>query len=128
MGLSRQEVADRLIALGNALASGSEIELSAGGDTLKLGVASHVDWELELEIDGDETELEMEISGPTTRRVTPSGTPHRATATRHPTRPILHRPPIPHRPPRNPARRAADVPARSPQPDRTIRAPPAASV
>ena len=59
--LSRQEVADRLIALGNALASGSEIELSSGGDTLKLGVASAVNWELEIEIDGDETELEIEI-------------------------------------------------------------------
>ncbi len=59
--LSRQEVADRLIALGNALASGSEIELSSSGDTLKLGVASHVNWELEIEIDGDETELEIEI-------------------------------------------------------------------
>jgi amphi-Trp domain-containing protein len=59
--LSRQEVADRLIALGNALASGSEIELSSGGDTLKLGVAGHVNWELEIEIDGDETELEIEI-------------------------------------------------------------------
>jgi amphi-Trp domain-containing protein len=59
--LSRQEVADRLIGLGNALASGSDIELSSGGDTLKLGVASHVNWELEIEIDGDETELEIEI-------------------------------------------------------------------
>jgi len=59
--LSRAEVAERLIALGNALASGSEVELSAGGDTLKLGVAGHVDWELEIEIDGDETELEIEI-------------------------------------------------------------------
>ena len=59
--LSRQEVADRLITLGNALANGSEIELSSGGDTLKLGVAGHVNWELEIEIDGDETELEIEI-------------------------------------------------------------------
>ena len=48
--LSRQEVADRLITLGNALANGSEIELSSGGDTLKLGVAGHVNWELEIEI------------------------------------------------------------------------------
>ena len=33
--LSRQEVADRLITLGNALASGSEIECSSQvGDTL----------------------------------------------------------------------------------------------
>ena len=59
--LSRQEVAERLLALGNALASGSEIELSSGGDTLKLGVADRLNWELEIEIDGDETELEIEI-------------------------------------------------------------------
>jgi len=59
--LSRQEAAERLIALGNALASGSEVELSAGGDSIKLGVAGTVDWELEIEVDGDETELEIEI-------------------------------------------------------------------
>ena len=59
--LSRQEVADRLIALGNALAEGSEIELSSGGDTLKVGVASALAWELEIEIDGEETELEIEL-------------------------------------------------------------------
>jgi len=59
--LTRQEVADRLIALGNALASGSEIELSAGGDSIKIGVAGRVHWELEIEVDGDETEIEVEI-------------------------------------------------------------------
>ena len=50
-----------MIALGNALSSGSEIELGTGEDTLKLGVASHLNWELGIEIDGDETELEIEI-------------------------------------------------------------------
>ena len=59
--LSRQEAAERLIALGNALATGSEVELSAGSDTIKIGVAGTVDWELEIEVDGDETELEIEI-------------------------------------------------------------------
>ena len=59
--LSRQEAADRLIALGNALSSGSEIELGTGEDTLKLGVAAYLNWELEIEVDGDETELEIEI-------------------------------------------------------------------
>lgn len=59
--LTRQEAAERLIALGNALASGSEVELSAGGDSIKIGVAGSVDWELEIEVDGDETELEIEI-------------------------------------------------------------------
>jgi amphi-Trp domain-containing protein len=59
--LTRQEAAERLIALGNALAGGSEIELSSGGDSVKIGVASQVQWELEIEIDGDETEIEIEI-------------------------------------------------------------------
>jgi amphi-Trp domain-containing protein len=59
--LTRQEAAERLIALGNALAAGSEIELSSGGDSVKIGVASQVSWELEIEIDGDETEIEIEI-------------------------------------------------------------------
>ena len=59
--LSRREVAERLIALGNALAAGSEVELSSGGDTLKIGVAGQLDFELEIEIDGDRTELEIEI-------------------------------------------------------------------
>lgn len=59
--LTRQEVADRLIALGNALAGGSEIELSSGGDSIELAVADQIDWELEIEIDGDETELEIEL-------------------------------------------------------------------
>lgn len=60
--LSRQEAADRLIALGRALADDrSEVELSSGGDKLKLSVGSTVEWELEIEIDGTETELEIEL-------------------------------------------------------------------
>ena len=59
--LSRQEAADRLVALGRALADSSEVELSSGGDKLKLSVGSSVEWELEIEIDGNETELEIEL-------------------------------------------------------------------
>jgi amphi-Trp domain-containing protein len=59
--LTRQEAAERLIALGNALAGGAEVDLSSDGDSIKLGVAGHVDWELEIEVEGDETELEIEI-------------------------------------------------------------------
>ena len=40
--LSRQEAADRLIALGNALPEGSEVELSSGGDSIKVEVAGQV--------------------------------------------------------------------------------------
>ncbi len=59
--LTRQQVAERLLAWGNALASGSEVELESGGDSIKLTVADRVEWELEIEIDGDETEIEIEL-------------------------------------------------------------------
>ncbi|MFE3446057.1 amphi-Trp domain-containing protein [Nocardia sp. NPDC059180] len=60
--LSRDEVSQRLIALGQALAGGSEVELGSEGDTLSIDVADQVRWELEIEVDGDETEIEIEIS------------------------------------------------------------------
>ena len=59
--LSRQEVADRLIALGQALASGSEVELGSGGDSIEISVPEQVRWELEIEVDGNEVEIEIEI-------------------------------------------------------------------
>jgi amphi-Trp domain-containing protein len=115
--LSRQEAADRLIALGNALSSGSEIELGAGEDTLKLGVAAHLNWELEIEIDGDETELEIEI-----KWTDDPSNDAKPAAAQGPPIPRRRRPPwspltIPRLLPRSPPRRAADVPARSSQPD-----------
>lgn len=59
--LSRKEVADRLVALGRALGSGSDVELEWGSETIKVVVADHLQWELEIEVDGDETEIEIEI-------------------------------------------------------------------
>lgn len=59
--LTRQEAADRLVAIGRALGEGSEVELSSGGDKLKLSVGASVEWELEIEIDDNETELEIEL-------------------------------------------------------------------
>ena len=84
--LSRQEVAQRLLDWGNALAAGSEVELESGGDSLKIGVGDQIEWELEIEIDGDETEVEIELkwrdrparSGGTTpaaAETPPAGTP-----------------------------------------------------
>lgn len=60
--LSRKEVSDRLIAIGQALAGGSEVELGSGGDSIEIVVADRVRWELEIEVDGDEIEIEIEIS------------------------------------------------------------------
>ncbi|MCQ4120612.1 amphi-Trp domain-containing protein [Rhodococcus tibetensis] len=60
--LTRKEVSDRLIALGQALASGSEVELGSGGDSITIDVADRVRWEFEIEVEGDQIELEIEIS------------------------------------------------------------------
>ncbi|PYE17502.1 amphi-Trp domain-containing protein [Williamsia limnetica] len=60
--LTRKQVSERLIALGKALASGSEVELGSGGDSITVEVADRVEFELEIEVDGDETEIEIEIS------------------------------------------------------------------
>ena len=60
--LSRREVSERLIAIGHALSSGSEVEMGSGGDSIEIVVADHVEWELEIEVDGDRTEIEIEIS------------------------------------------------------------------
>ena len=60
--LSRKQASERLIALGRALADGSEVELGAAGDSITVEVAKQVRFELEVEVDGDETEIEIEIS------------------------------------------------------------------
>ena len=59
--LTRQQVAERLIAWGTALASGADVELESGDDSIKITVADEVQWELEIEVDGDETEIEIEL-------------------------------------------------------------------
>lgn len=60
--LTRKQASDRLIALGRALATGSEVELDSGGDSISLVVADRLEWELEIEVDGDQVEIEVEFS------------------------------------------------------------------
>lgn len=60
--LSRKQASERLIALGRALATGSEVKLDSGGDTISLVVADRLEWELEIEVDGDQVEIEVEFS------------------------------------------------------------------
>lgn len=60
--LSRKEASERLIALGHALASGSEVQLGSSDDSIEILVADQVQWELEIEVNGDKTEIEIEIS------------------------------------------------------------------
>ncbi|MCK0090513.1 amphi-Trp domain-containing protein [Rhodococcus sp. F64268] len=60
--LSREEVSEKLIALGHALARGREVALESGDDSIEIVVSDRVRWELEIEVDGNETEIEIEIS------------------------------------------------------------------
>ena len=59
--MSRAEAAARLAAIADALASDVEFELERGGEKLEFDVPDQVRFELEVEIDGNETELEVEI-------------------------------------------------------------------
>ena len=59
--LSRAEAAARVLAIADALGSDAEFELERGGEKLEFNVPDQVRFELEVEIDGNETELEVEI-------------------------------------------------------------------
>lgn len=80
--LSREEAGKRLIALGTALAADPKSHVDFDGDSIGFMVADQLDWEFELEVDGDETELEIELKwtdAPVAEH--PAGTDH-AKATR----------------------------------------------
>ncbi|MFD8228639.1 amphi-Trp domain-containing protein [Streptomyces massasporeus] len=59
--LSRQEAADQLTALADALREGGDAELELGPGTLGLRIPDDLHSELEVEIDGGEVELEIEL-------------------------------------------------------------------
>lgn len=59
--LSREEAGQRLIALGTALTGGSTSHVDFDGDSIRFTVADQLEWEFELEVDGEETELEIEL-------------------------------------------------------------------
>jgi amphi-Trp domain-containing protein len=59
--LSREQVAQQLSALADALAHGGEVELQLGGVEVSFRVPEQVRSELEVEVDGDEVELELEL-------------------------------------------------------------------
>lgn len=59
--LSRAEAGRRLIALGEAMAGGPKSEVEFDGESIHFAVADRVEWEIELEVDGDQTELEIEM-------------------------------------------------------------------
>ncbi|MGZ4665856.1 MAG: amphi-Trp domain-containing protein [Frankiaceae bacterium] len=59
--ISREDAARRLIALGEALTAGDEVQLEDEGNSIRFAVAGEVEWEFELEVEDDETELEIEM-------------------------------------------------------------------
>ena len=59
--LTRAEVAKRLSAFAQALASGDDVELEMGDTSMSLRVPDDVRAEFEVEVDGDEIEVEIEL-------------------------------------------------------------------
>jgi amphi-Trp domain-containing protein len=66
--LSRQEAARFIAALAEGLGEDGAVTLRLGSSTLELSVASQVDCELEVAVDGDEFELELELKWSTSGR------------------------------------------------------------
>ena len=58
--LRREEVAERLHALADALARHNDVEFERGGMHFTLNVPDEVRVKVELEVGDDETELEIE--------------------------------------------------------------------
>jgi amphi-Trp domain-containing protein len=70
--LSREEVADWLVDLADAIREGATAELPLSGPVLTVPVADDIDVDIEVEIDGDEVELELELSWSLARPEKPS--------------------------------------------------------
>jgi amphi-Trp domain-containing protein len=60
--LRREEVAERLHALADALARHNDVEFDRGDAHFKLKVPDEVRVKVELEVGDDETELEIELT------------------------------------------------------------------
>ncbi|MEV7991625.1 amphi-Trp domain-containing protein [Streptomyces sp. NPDC086077] len=71
--LSRQEAADQLTALAEALREGGDAELELSPGTLSLRIPDDLRSEIEVEIGSGEIELEIEFKWPTatTRKAPP---------------------------------------------------------
>lgn len=59
--LPREDVAQRLHALADALARHNQLEFTEGATRFRVRVADEIEVELELEVDGDGAELEIEL-------------------------------------------------------------------
>lgn len=73
--LAKAEVAKRLSAFAEALASGDDVGLQMGDSSMSLRVPDDVRVEFEVEVDGDEIEVEIELKWSTSsaaRRAKPA--------------------------------------------------------
>ncbi|MFJ8592033.1 amphi-Trp domain-containing protein [Streptomyces sp. NPDC093598] len=88
--LSRQEAADQLTALADALREGGDAELELGPGTLGLRIPDDLHSEMEVEIGDGEIELEIELKWPTAdkpeRRNAPTGAGRNRSAKRSTTK------------------------------------------
>jgi amphi-Trp domain-containing protein len=60
--LRREEAAERLRSLADALARHNDVEFDRGGLHFKLKIPDEVHLKVELEVGDDETELEIELT------------------------------------------------------------------
>jgi amphi-Trp domain-containing protein len=60
--LRREEVAARLHALADALASNNEVEFERGDLRFTVHVPDEVDFKLEIEVGAEEREIEIELT------------------------------------------------------------------
>jgi amphi-Trp domain-containing protein len=68
--VSREQAGERLVTLGRSLMGGARSKLEHEGDSIHFTVADELDWEFELNIDGDEVELELELKWSNRKRST----------------------------------------------------------
>lgn len=60
--LTRDEAATRLRRIANLLSGeGEEIEFGRGGMDFKIAIPEQVQWKVEVELGGEESELEIEL-------------------------------------------------------------------
>jgi len=78
--LSRQEAARFIAALAEGLADDGAVTVRLGSSTLELSVASQVDCELEVAVDGDEIELELELKWSVSGRPSVDASPDQSEA------------------------------------------------
>jgi len=83
--ISREQAGERLIALGKSLIGGARSNLEQEGHSIHFNIADDVDWEFELNIDGDDVELEIELKWSTRKPPTRAARAAPARGARKPT-------------------------------------------